>query len=54
LGQVAEWLKARAWRAGEGNPKLETEFTLFTEDRTILPRLETPVSTFPYLIGTHP
>jgi len=29
-GQVAEWLKARAWRAGEGNPKLETEFTLFT------------------------
>jgi hypothetical protein len=27
----------RAWRAGWGTSKLETEFTLFTEDRTILP-----------------
>ena len=36
-GQVAEWSKARAWRAGKRTTKLETEFTLFTEDCTILP-----------------
>ncbi len=36
-GQVAEWMKRRAWRAGWSNPKLETEFTLFYLDRTILP-----------------
>ncbi len=38
-GQVAEWSKARAWRAGGGTTKLETEVTLFYLDRTILPRL---------------
>ncbi len=39
----------RAWRAGRGTTKLETEFTLFTEDRTILPPIRTSSFHFPYL-----
>ncbi len=49
LGQVAEKSKVRAWRAGCGTTKLETEFTLFTYDRTILPPIVTCSFHFPCL-----
>ena len=48
LALPSAYLRRRAWRACEGNPKLETEFTLFTED-TILPPIGTYSFHFPYL-----
>ena len=48
-GDALRRLKTRAWRAGWGTTNLETRFTLFTYDCTILPPIGTSSFHFPYL-----